>query len=217
MSRKKLVTELTRYAIHLSIFTETINSKQIVSQTGLLIDKALTPMPPKLETKRLRLRPPSWDDFPHILKLGSNPNVMRFINNSQTQTPAEARKDLERRIRQTNRHTGYWVTEHKDQDAFVGWMALKRLNRTRDYEIGSRFMEEFWGQGLATEAGEVVLDYAFQSLKLSYVVAVAQEHNFASTRVLEKLGLEKEGEGIFYNTECVYYKITQDKYWATKT
>lgn len=213
----KVIEGLTRYADLLSIFAKTIISKQIVPLTGLLIDKALTPMPPKLETKRLRLRSPSWDDFPHILKLGSNPNVMRFINNSQTQSPAEAKKDLERRIRQTNRHTGYWVTEHKDQDTFVGWMALKQLDRTRDYEIGYRFMEEFWGQGLATEAGEAVLEYAFQTLNLAHVVAVAQEHNFASTRVMEKLGLEKEREGIFYNTECVYYKITRDKYWTTKT
>ena len=173
-------------------------------------------MPPNLETKRLRLRRPSWDDFPHILQLGSNPNVMRFINDSQTQTAVEAKKDLERRIRQTNKHTGYWITEHKEEDAFVGWMALKKLERTRDYEIGYRFMEEFWGQGLATEAGEVVLEYAFTNLGLKYVVAVAVERNFASTRVLEKLGLEKEGEGIYYNTECVYYKITREQYLARK-
>lgn len=173
-------------------------------------------MPPNLETKRLRLRRPSWEDFPHILKLGSNPNVMRFINNSQTQSATEAKKDLERRIRQTNKHTGYWITEHKDEDAFVGWMALKKLDRSRDYEIGYRFMEEFWGQGLATEAGEIVLQYAFDELRLKHVVAVAQELNFASTRVLEKLGLEKKGEGIYYNTECVYYKITQEQYLARK-
>ncbi len=173
-------------------------------------------MPPKLETKRLRLRRPAWDDFPYILQLGSNPNVMRFINNSQTQTPAQAKKDLERRIRQTNKYTGYWITEHKSEDAFVGWMALKKLERTKDYEIGYRFMEEFWGQGLATEAGMAVLDYAFNQLRLKHVVAVAQERNFASTRVMEKLGLEKEGEGIYYNTECVYYKLTREKYLAEK-
>lgn len=173
-------------------------------------------MPPNLETKRLRLRRPSWDDFPHILQLGSNPNVMRFINNSQTQTPAQAKKDLERRIRQTNKYTGYWVTEHKAEDSFVGWMALKKLERTKDFEIGYRFMEEFWGQGLATEAGKAVLAYAFNELRLQQVVAVAQELNFASTRVLEKLGLVKEGEGIYYNTECVYYKITRDKYLSAK-
>lgn len=173
-------------------------------------------MPPKLETQRLRLRAPSWEDYPQILQLGSNPNVMRFINNSRTQSPAEAKKDLERRIRQSNRHTGYWITEHKEQNAFVGWMALKKLDGTKDYEIGYRFMEEFWGQGLATEAGRAVLTYAFESLQLPYVAAVALARNFASTRVMEKLGMQHQGEGVFYNTQCVYYKITRDTFLATK-
>lgn len=33
---------------------------------------------------------------------------------------------------------------------------------------------------------------------------------------MEKLGLEKEGEGIYYNIECVYYKIIWERYLVVK-
>lgn len=171
-------------------------------------------MLPILETKRLRMRPPTWDDLDSIYRLGSNPNVMRFLNKGEAQTIGQARKDLERRIRQTNQYTGYWITEQKTDHAFVGWIALKRLEQTKDTEIGYRFLEEFWGKGLATEAGTAVLSYAFKALDLPKVVAITVEANLASVRVMEKLGLSQTGTGVYYNTQCVYYEISKEKYSA---
>lgn len=169
-------------------------------------------MAPILETKRLRLRPPTWADLDSIHQLGSNPNVMRFLNNGEVQSRSQARDDLERRIKQTNELTGYWITEQKEDNAFIGWMALKKLEQTKDTEMGYRFLEEFWGKGLATEAGNAILSYAFQTLNLPKVVAITIETNVASLRVMEKLGLYQAGTGIYYNTQCLYYEIAREKY-----
>jgi len=47
----------------------------------------------------------------------------------------------------------------------------------------------YWGQGLATEAGQALLRHGFTVLKLKRIVAAVQVGNDASDRVIEKLGM----------------------------
>lgn len=171
-------------------------------------------MPPELETKRLQLRPPNEQDLQNIYRLGSNPAVMRFISKGKTQTMEEAKADLEKRIRLSDDKMGYWIVERKADHQFIGWMALKKLDNTTEIEIGYRFLEEMWGRGYATEASKRLLIYAFEELKLEQIVAIALEENRASTRVMEKLGMNFQGYGIYYNLKCVRYLILKKEYEA---
>ncbi|MCI5081063.1 MAG: GNAT family N-acetyltransferase [Saprospiraceae bacterium] len=173
-------------------------------------------MPPILESKRMHLRPPRADDYEHIYRLGSSKAVMKYINGGIPQNRQEAKKDLEKRLKTANMPLGYWIAELKDQGDFLGWMCLKQLDNSPHIEIGYRFLEEYWGQGLATEGGQVILEYAFQQLKLERVLAVALEENQASTRVMEKLGLEKEGYDQYYGVDVVVYRISREDYLKTK-
>lgn len=50
-----------------------------------------------------------------------------------------------------------------------------------------------WGQGLMTEAAGVVVRYAFDDLGLARVFARADARNIGSWRVMEKLGMQREG------------------------
>ncbi len=60
-------------------------------------------------------------------------------------------------------------------------------------EIGYWLGEEFWGQGIATEALKAVTKYAVKRHNLTRVYAVPFEWNPASGRVLEKAGYVLEG------------------------
>lgn len=168
-------------------------------------------MPPVLETKRLRLRPPNENDFDGIYRLGTNPNVMRYIT-GKTQSKEEAVDDLRRRMKTANMPLGYWIVELKESKEFVGWLALKQLDDTPDVEIGYRFLEEFWGKGMATEGGRRVMAYGFEEINLEKIVAVARPENAASIKVMEKLGLQFEKKGVFYKTSCVFYSISKSRY-----
>jgi RimJ/RimL family protein N-acetyltransferase len=168
-------------------------------------------MPPILETERLYLRPPTTDDLEGIYRLGSNPNVMRFIT-GKTQSRKEARKDLARRMETAHLPLGYWIVETRQAKDFVGWLALKQLDKTPEIEIGYRFLEEQWGRGFATEASQEVLAYGFDTLQLERIVAVAMVENKASLRVMEKIGLRFEKTARFYHTDCVYYAIMRSDY-----
>lgn len=164
-------------------------------------------MPPILHSQRLRLRPPRQSDLENIYRLGSNAQVMQYITPGRVQSRSEAASDLEKRIATTHQALGYWIVEHRETNAFIGWMALKALDQGPEIEIGYRFLAEHWGCGYATEGGRRILSYAFLVLRLDKVVAVAIEENRASTRVMEKLGMHFCRRGNFYGADCVCYEI----------
>lgn len=59
-------------------------------------------------------------------------------------------------------------------------------------EIGYWLGQPFWGKGLATATVKLLLEYAFDQLKLYRVFAGVFEHNKASMKVLEKNGFVLE-------------------------
>jgi len=57
-----------------------------------------------------------------------------------------------------------------------------------DPEIGWGFDPEYWGKGLATEAGAASLKWAFGDLDLARLVSITTPDNLASRRIMGKLG-----------------------------
>ncbi len=57
-----------------------------------------------------------------------------------------------------------------------------------DPEVGWGFDPDWWGRGLATEAGAACVRWAFERLRFSRVVSICLPENAASRRVMEKLG-----------------------------
>jgi ribosomal-protein-alanine N-acetyltransferase len=60
-------------------------------------------------------------------------------------------------------------------------------------EIGFGIVQAMWGQGYMTEACRAVLDYGFADMGLRRIEARCQITNAASARVLEKIGMRREG------------------------
>src|SRR5690606_1989031 len=56
-------------------------------------------------------------------------------------------------------------------------------------EIGWQYAVEAWGKGYATEAASAALDFAFNELELSEVVAFTAEINEKSRAVMHRLGM----------------------------
>lgn len=64
---------------------------------------------------------------------------------------------------------------------------------TRRGEIGYTFSRTYRGSGYASEAVSRLLDYAFEELGLHRVVAITDRRNEPSFRLLERLGMRREG------------------------
>lgn len=167
---------------------------------------------PDLFSARLHLRGPLRSDFSNILELGSDPEVMRYISGGKTQSPKEARADLEHRIQLSLGKHGYWIVQDRESGSFIGWMALRPLPHSDSFELGYRFLRRHWGKGYATEAGQVLLHYAFHKLGLDKVIAIALPENKASLRVMEKLGFLLKGYENHYGFDCVVYQKTKQQF-----
>jgi [ribosomal protein S5]-alanine N-acetyltransferase len=60
-------------------------------------------------------------------------------------------------------------------------------------ELGYALARAYWGRGFATEAGTAVVAWALERPEIHRVWAVCDAENVASARMLEKLGMRREG------------------------
>ncbi|WP_229683215.1 GNAT family N-acetyltransferase [Virgibacillus oceani] len=82
-----------------------------------------------------------------------------------------------------------------DDDRLVGTIDLFQVVRgsIQAAFIGYFLDEAHNGKGYTTEAVQLLVNYAFDTLKLHRIEAGVMPHNIGSIRVLEKSGFHKEG------------------------
>lgn len=93
----------------------------------------------------------------------------------------------------------------------IGTIGLEQIDqRAGVAEIGYWIIPEQWDNGFGTEATELMVQYAFDQLRLHKVTARVFDFNHASQRLLETIGFSEEGiqrEQVFINGEY------HDTYW----
>ena len=75
----------------------------------------------------------------------------------------------------------------------AGLCGVAILRGAEEGEIWYLIRPENWGKGIATEAVKQLLDLGFGELGLHRIWATCLPENPASERVLEKVGMRKEG------------------------
>ena len=86
-----------------------------------------------------------------------------------------------------------FAIERREDGALVGAIGL-RMERAHDRaELGYWIGVPYWGHGYATEAARAVVRYGFETEGLNRIFAFHFVSNPASGRVLEKIGMRKEG------------------------
>ena len=77
--------------------------------------------------------------------------------------------------------------------SMVGLCGVVVLRGSEEGEIWYLVQPESWGKGIATEAANELLSFGFKDLGLHRLFATCLPENPASERVLQKLGMRKEG------------------------
>ncbi|MGE5222572.1 MAG: GNAT family N-acetyltransferase [Omnitrophica WOR_2 bacterium] len=154
-----------------------------------------------LETKRLLLRHLMQDDLDDLFALYCNPEITKYIPDAP-RNYTDTKEELEWFLNGHPRHPelGLWATVHKETGRFIGRCGLLpwTIEGQQEVEVAYALAQDFWGQGLATEAAYGILQYGFEQLHLSRLICLIDPANIASRRVAEKIGmtLEKKVEGI---------------------
>ncbi|HEY3310502.1 MAG TPA: GNAT family N-acetyltransferase [Anaerolineales bacterium] len=148
-----------------------------------------------LETERLRLRELTLDDAAFILTLLNEPAFIRFIGDKGVRTLADARNYLQKGPIASYDRFGYglWLAQLKLSGEPLGVCGLVRRDTLPDADIGYAYLERYWSKGYATEAARGVMRHAFDVLGLKRLLAITDQENSGSIKVLKKIGLKDEG------------------------
>jgi RimJ/RimL family protein N-acetyltransferase len=150
-----------------------------------------------LETNRLILRHQVLADLDDLWALYCNPNITKYIPDAP-RSRDEAQEELEWHMHGHPAHPelGLWATIHKETGKFIGRCGLLpwAIDGQDEVEVAYTIDEEFWGQGLGTEAAQAILRYGFENLNLSRLICLTEPGNVISQRVAEKIGMTFEKE-----------------------
>lgn len=89
----------------------------------------------------------------------------------------------------------FYVSLKSDPDYIIGTVCFHNIQKNvySSCEIGYKFSSAYQHLGYASEAVDKVLEVIFSDIQLHRVMAMVLPNNFASIRMLERLGFEKEG------------------------
>lgn len=141
--------------------------------------------------------------------------MMRFIRAPQNRTESVNWIKLVSN-RWKDEKIGFCGVIEKSSNSFVGWCGLWKLVESGETEVGYAINKKFWRQGFATEAAAGFLRYGFDDINLNKIVAVARPENTASRRVMEKLGMQYDGIGRFYDRDLAHYSIGKNEWRRTQ-
>ena len=164
----------------------------------------LTPCP-ELRTARLLLRRITAEDAPALLRMLSDPEVMRYIGREPAKTLQEVQALCARieETRQKNEGLMFGLALLAEPQALIGTCGLWRLDaENHRAELGYMLAPAHQGRGLISEAISAVCRHGFESLQLHSIEAHVDPANAASVRVLERTGFVREG--LF--RECVRFR-----------
>ncbi len=143
--------------------------------------------------ERVHLRPFGRNDLSYVLKWSRDPEIRKLTGEVAPMSRAEA-EEFYRKVC-TDKDRIWFAIVLKEGNRVIGESGLLRMFkpwRCTDMTIiiGEK---DAWGQGYGTEAGRLVLDYAFNRLGFHRVSIGVVAFNEVALRFWEGLGFRKEG------------------------
>ena len=166
------------------------------------------------ETSRLILREFNAEDDQELSPILASPQVMKF-SLTGCLTVSQTQAKIDDFIASYRKHGfGKWAVILKSEKRLIGYcgIAIELIAGQPETELGYRLSEEYWGKGLATEAAQAALQYGLDRLKLPYILAVVEPANYASIRVIEKLGMKYLKQTYFQGLQVNVYHKLADKH-----
>ncbi|WP_162054291.1 GNAT family N-acetyltransferase [Pontibacter pamirensis] len=152
---------------------------------------------PELHTQRLKLRLIKSSDLGAIHALHVLPEIDEFNTLGIPKDIAETRSTITPWIINNQQEVILQYTfaiEQKADNKFIGMIALKLGNsKYSRAEVWYKLDVAYWSRGFGTEALKRILDFGFNVLKLHRIEAGCAVDNIGSIKVLEKVGMTREG------------------------
>ncbi len=147
--------------------------------------------PIKLRTQRLLLRPFELSDASDVYAYAQDPDWAIFLPLPSPYTHRDAEEFVARSF------LSNWDTDPifaiTLDGKVIGSFDIRVDPPNNAAEIGYAIGRAYWGRGMMAEAGAAAIDWAFREFDLVRLYARAALRNRQSCRVMEKLGMQREG------------------------
>jgi RimJ/RimL family protein N-acetyltransferase len=108
----------------------------------------------------------------------------------------------------------FWAVCLKETGKLIGNIYLS-AQEFETWELGYVFNKDYQKQGFATEASKILLNYVFKDKSAHRVVAMCNPKNESSWKLLERLGMRREGyliKNIYFHKDQNGQPIWKDTY-----
>ncbi|MEK5491110.1 GNAT family protein [Paenibacillus sp. FSL R7-0297] len=177
----------------------------------------------QFETNRLLIREFRSEDVQRVHEYASDPAVAKYMiwgPNSLEDTRSYIRLTLDMQQQESRQGFEYAVVL-KQGNVLIGGCGI-HISGEGQGEIGYCYNRSYWGQGIASEAAAVLLEWGFNDLNLHRIYATCRPENTGSARVMQRIGMVYEGhlrEHMRHKgkwLDSYQYSILKDEYMAAR-
>jgi RimJ/RimL family protein N-acetyltransferase len=164
-----------------------------------------------IETERIIFRKYILNDLDFLLKMTSDPDVMKYIGNGTTWNEDITKERLLRFISwyQTREDIGLMLAVRKEDNIPIGHAGLvsQLIEEKQETEVGYWIAKEYWGNGYAKESAVAWKDYGIINLGKRRLVSIIQFDNKPSIQVAVNNGMAFEKEINFNSKNVALYSL----------
>ena len=143
---------------------------------------------PTLETERLLFREVKRSDLYDIHEYSANPKTSQYLLWEPHASIEFTREFIEIVIsKYKSGEYNDWAIIYKEHNKMIGTCGFTKIDdENKVAEIGYVLNPDYWNLGLATEAAEIVMEFAFETMKMHRVEAKFMFGNESSVKIESK-------------------------------
>ncbi|MBT6774081.1 GNAT family N-acetyltransferase [Candidatus Woesearchaeota archaeon] len=146
--------------------------------------------------KTIKIRTPKLSDADNIYNNIKDKEIAKWTLRIPHPYPKDGAKKFIRRchLKSKNKKGYFFVITNLENNNAIGGISLNEIDlKHKNAVLGYWLGKKHWGQGIMSEAVDLILKFGFKELKLHRISSDAFEPNIASQKVLKKNGFKVEG------------------------
>ncbi len=142
-----------------------------------------------LTTKRAIIRPLEENDFNALIEMYLEPDSNKFIAPLRDKNENFYATFLKNKIKNNQTKLGFWTVVETSSNEIMGTVNLNYFEPLAIHHIGCHLKRSYWNLGFATELLNALIEYGKNQEGYSPIHGLVESGNFASKKLMEKLGL----------------------------